>query len=125
MEAVSVDGGMLRIRPLGWARIFALSSGLDIPIADIRRAAAGPPGLPHFEWGDFRAGGTGVPGFCAMGTYMMGQPRQRVFLDLRASSKSVLSLEIDGHDYARVRVEVENLDAALKAIRDAGGPAEV
>ena len=84
---------------VGWDQLLALSRGLDIPLACIRSATAGAPGIPKFRWTDLRLGGTGMPGTLALGRFWMGSPRRWVFLDLRRFSNEVLVLELQGYRY--------------------------
>jgi len=97
--------------------LLALSRGLDIPLACIKSATAGAPGLPKFRWTDVRLGGTGVPGTLAVGRFWMGSPHRWVFLDLRRSSKEVLVLELQDYRYDAVMVEVDDIARVLEMIR--------
>jgi hypothetical protein len=97
--------------------LLALSRGLDIPLACIKSATAGAPGLPKFRWTDLRLGGTGVPGTLAVGRFWMGSPHRWVFLDLRRSSKEVLVLELQDYRYDAVMVEVDDIARVLEMIR--------
>lgn len=116
MVEISTTDATLHLELLGWSKLLALAGSLDIPLACIRSAAAGPPGLPKFRWGDRRIGGTGLPGLVAAGRYSMGEPRRRAFLDLRSSSKDVVVLELAGYRYDLVMVEVADAGRALQAI---------
>jgi hypothetical protein len=116
MVEISIKDGVLHLDLLGWSKLLALARSLDIPFACVKSAAAGPPGLPKFQWGDRRVGGTGLPGVVAAGRYSMGNPRRRVFLDLRGSSRNVVVLELAGYRYDLVMVEVADAHRALQVI---------
>ena len=115
----SVKAGVLHLEVLGWTKLWALASSLDIPIPCIKSAHVGTPGLPTFQRGDLRMGGTSVRGLFAAGTFAMGSPRRRTFLDLRRSSKDVLVLALENHKYDLVMVEVKDAERALQMIREA------
>ena len=119
MVELSVRDGVVHLDVLGWARILAFASTLDIPLRCIKSAVAGAAGLPKFRWGDLRLGGTSIPRLFAVGTFSMGSPRRRSFLDLRRASKEVVVLELENCGYDLVMVEVSNADRALKLIAEA------
>jgi hypothetical protein len=116
MVEVSIEDGTLHLELLGWSKLAALAGSLDIPLACVKSAAAGPPGLPKFQWGDRRVGGTGLPGLVAAGRFIMGTPRRHAFLDLRGSSKDVVVLELADYRYDLVMVEVADASRALQVI---------
>ena len=119
VEAI-ISGQTLHLEMFGWSWLLCSRRKLDIPLQAIKQAYAGPQGLPKFRWTDLRLMGTGVPRRIAAGTYSMGQPRQRVFLDLRSSSTNVLILELENYRYDRVMVEVADVNAALRLFQAPG-----
>jgi len=82
----------------------------------MRGVRVGPAGLPTFRIGDIRTLGTSLPGVVAVGSFRMGRPWQRVFLDLRRSSREVLVLELEEWRYDCVMAEVRDALAAVRAI---------
>jgi hypothetical protein len=93
-----------------------LKRSLDVPLSAIRSVSA-TCGLPHFQWGDIRAPGTGIPGVLAIGTYWMGSPRRRAFIDVTRWSKQAIKLEIEGQPYSLVIAEVKDAQAAINQIQ--------
>ena len=119
MVEISVREDVIHLEVLGWSKVLALKSSLDIPVRCVKHALAGTAGLPRFRWTDLRAGGTGLPGVIAAGTFYMGSPQRRVFLDLRRWSKEIVVLELENYPYALVMVEVSDVQGSLQLIRNA------
>lgn len=118
MVELSVKGTDLHVEVLGWSRLLGFKRSLDIPLSAIKDISA-TSGLPHFQWGDIRAPGTGIPGVVAIGTYWMGSPRRRAFIDVTRWSKNVVKLEIEGQRYSMVIAEVKGAQEAIRQIRSA------
>ena len=109
-------GRSLHIDVLRWSAILGLRRSLDIPAGHVRGVRVGPPGLPTFRLGDLRTLGTSLPGVVAVGSFRMGRPWRRAFLDLRRSSREVLVLELEGWRYDCIMAEVRDAQAAVYAI---------
>ena len=62
--------------------------------------------------------GTHVPGLIIAGTYY--RHGERVFWDVRDASKAVV-VELDGHDYDRLVIEVEDPAAVVALLERAAG----
>ena len=116
MVELSVNGKDLHIEILGWSKLLGMKSSIDVPLGAIKSVAA-TAGLPKSRWTDLRVLGTGSPGTIAIGTYWMGSPHRWAFLDVRSSSKEVVSLEIEGQFYRSIIVEVKNAQDAIEQIR--------
>ena len=116
MVELSVKGSDLHVEVLGWSRLLGMKRSLDIPLSAIKQVSV-TSGLPQFHWGDIRAPGTGIPGVLAIGTYWMGSPRRRAFIDVTRWSKQVVKLEIDGQPYSLVIAEVKDAQTAMKQIQ--------
>ena len=116
IEVSPKTDGSLHIDVLGWSAILGLRRSLDIPPGHVRGVRVGPPGLPTFRFGDLRTLGTSLPGVVAVGSFRMGRPWRRVFLDLRRSSREVLVLELEGWRYDCIMAEVRDAQAAVYAI---------
>ncbi len=119
IEVSPKTDGWLHIDMLGWSAFLGLRRSLDIPPGHVRGVRVGPPGLPTFRFGDLRTLGTSLPGVVAVGSFRMGRPWRRVFLDLRRSSREVLVLELEGWRYDCVMAEVRDAQAAVRAIEQA------
>jgi hypothetical protein len=116
MVEMSVKGGDLHIDVLGWSRLLGFKRSLDIPLTAVKQVSAAS-GLPHFQWGDIRAPGTSIPGVLAIGTYWIGSPRRRAFIDVNRWSKNVVKLEIEGQRYSIVIAEVKDAQATIREIQ--------
>jgi len=114
MVELSVKGNDLHVEILGWDKLLGLKSSIDVPLRAIKSVGAAA-GFPKFRWTDVRVLGTGYPGV-AVGTYWMGSPHRWAFLDVRRSSKDVVSLEIEGQFYSSMIVEVTNAQVAIEQI---------
>jgi hypothetical protein len=116
MVELSVNGSDLHIEILGWSKLLAFKSAIEVPLRAVKSVRA-TTGLPRFRWTDVRVLGSGYPGVFAVGTYWMGSPHRWAFLDVRRLSKDVVSLEVEGQFYSNIVVEVKNAQLALRAIR--------
>ena len=116
MVELSVNGTNLHIEVLGWSKLLGMKSNIDVPLGAIKSVAA-TAGLPKFRWTDLRVLGTGFPRSIAVGTFWIGSPHRWAFLDVRSSSKEVVSLEIEGQFYRSIIVEVKNAQDSIQQIR--------
>ena len=116
MVELSVNGKDLHIKILGWSKLLGMKSNIDVPLSAIKSVAA-TAGLPKFRWTDLRVLGTGFPRSIAVGTFWIGSPHRWAFLDVRSSSKEVVSLEIEGQFYRSIIVEVKNAQDSIQQIR--------
>ena len=111
--AVDVSGGEVAVRIGGIDRLWALTSGLRVPldavrgarVVDKRKAMAGASRL--------RLPGTYWPGVIRAGSYGFGD-RRELWCVRRADR--VLVIELDGQRYRRVVVEVPDAERAAQAI---------
>jgi hypothetical protein len=120
MVELTVKGNDLHVEVLGWDKLLGLKSSIDVPLTAIKSVSA-TAGLPRFQRADIRVLGTGIPRVMAVGTHWIGSPHRWAFLDLRRSSKEVVSLEIEGQFYSTIIVEVKNAAMAIEQIRGSNG----
>jgi hypothetical protein len=113
---LTVEGDHLHIEILGRDKFLGMKSSINVPLIAIKSARESS-GLPEFRWTDVRVLGTGIPRKIAVGTYWIGSPHRWAFLDVRSSSKDVLSLELAGQFYGSIIVEVKNAQVAIQQIR--------
>ena len=116
MVELSVEGNHLHVEILGWHKFLGLKSSINVPLKAIKSVSKAA-GLPKFQWTDVRVLGTGIPRKIAVGTHWIGSPHRWAFLDVRSSSKDVLSMEIMGQFYSSIIVEVKNAEVAIQQIR--------
>jgi len=117
---LSVKEQCLHVEILGWDKFLGMKSSIEVPLAAIKSLTAAA-GLPKFRWTDVRVLGTGIPRKIAVGTYWLGSPHRWAFLDVRSSSKDVVSMEIEGHFYSSIIVEVKDAQLAVQQIRGSNG----
>jgi hypothetical protein len=113
---LSVEGNHLHVEILGWDKFLGLKSSINVPLKAIKSVSKAA-GLPEFQWTDVRVLGTGIPRKIAVGTHWIGSPHRWAFLDVRSSSKDVVSMEIVGQFYSSIVVEVKNAEVAIQQIR--------
>jgi hypothetical protein len=103
MVDVRIGGDILTLEFLGWSKLWAFRSRLEIPLASIRSVHVGEP-IPKGFY--FRVLGTGFPGAISAG--MFTDFKRWAFFDLRADRTNVLVLELAGWKYDVVAVELKD-----------------
>lgn len=103
----------LLVRPVGLVRLWALSSGINVPVTAIVDVGVSPrKGLVK----GFRAPGTYLPGVMTAGTF---RSRGEKDLWMAGRAEKVLVIELHDERYRHVIVQVEDPEAAVTAIRAA------
>lgn len=103
----------LLVRPVGLVRLWALSTGIDVPITAVVDVGVHPrKGLLH----GWRAPGTYLPGVMTAGTF---RSRGEKDLWMVGRTDTVLVIELHGQPYRHVIVQVEDPEAATEALRAA------
>jgi hypothetical protein len=115
MVELSVNGSDLHVEILGWDKFLGMRSSIDVPLSAIKNVSRVAE-LPKFRWTDIRVLGTGLPRTLAVGTFWIGSPHRWAYLDVRRSSKEIVSLELEGQFYHSIIVEVENAQLAIQHI---------
>jgi hypothetical protein len=103
----------LLVRPVGLVRLWALSSGIDVPLSNVIDVGV------HDRRGllrGFRAPGTYLPGFMTAGTF---RSRGEKDLWMVGRTDRVLVIELAEESYRHVIVQVEDPEAAVEALRAA------
>lgn len=109
----------VRIRPTGWHRLWSLRSSVEVPYEQIvsvsyepELARNGPLGL--------RMPGTNIPGYYTAGTYwrFWDKPRVRSFW-VRRHPEQTIMLELQGHYYDTICVEVDDPEQQVERLRAA------
>ena len=98
----------------GWHRLWALTRGLEIPLAHVRGATADPGAAGEPK--GLRAPGLHLPGGTAVGTFC-----ERVFWDVRDPSRVVV-IQLAGERYDRLVIEVADPRATVDLIEAATRP---
>lgn len=111
---IEVDTQRLRVRMTGWDRLWAVSTGVDVPISTVsgvrpvsrEEAFAKGPGL--------RFPGSYWPGVIKAGTYLSREHGRSLWCAHRA--ERLLLIELAGHWYQRLILEVDEPERASRAI---------
>ncbi|MGI8711173.1 MAG: hypothetical protein ACR2LA_09305 [Acidimicrobiales bacterium] len=114
MAAVGVTpDDRLLVRPVGLLRVWALSTGIDVPVTAIVDVGVSERrGLVK----GLRAPGTYLPGVMTAGTF---RSRGEKDLWMVGRADSVLVIELHDERYRHVIVQVEEPEAAVEALRAA------
>ena len=103
----------LLVRPVGLVRLWALSSGIDLPVTSISDVGVSERrGLVR----GFRAPGTYLPGVMTAGTFRSRGERD---LWMVGRADKVVVIELHDERYRNVIVQVEDPEAAVEALRAA------
>jgi hypothetical protein len=96
-----------------------LKGGLEIPLARIRSITVAPADLKPQG---LRAPGSALPGVIYAGTWRGRGTKE--FWNVRKNRENVLVLDLEGDDYTRVAIEVDDpaaLAAEIERARSAAG----
>ena len=112
---VLIDGNGLSVEPVGWMRMWALSTGVHVPLANVVSVAAVDRStLPL----GIRAPGAYLPGVICAGTYRR-KGSKGLWLVGRATQ--VLDIELTGKGYTRVVAQVADPAATAATVNRALG----
>ncbi len=103
----------LLVRPVGLMRVWALSSGIDVPVSAIVDVGVSPRKGLVKGW---RAPGTYLPGVMTAGTFRRHGEKA---LWMVGRAKEVLVIELHSETYRHIVVQVEDPHAAVEALRAA------
>lgn len=115
MVSLHIDGQKLELEVQGWHKLWAFKRKIDVPldaIVDVRRK----PGAIRGWWKGLRVPGTHLPGVIVAGTYF--KDGQREFWDVGRGDEAIV-IELAGHRYDRLVVDVEDPDQTVERIRQA------
>ena len=112
MTRVTIDDDRFKVQVLGWDRLWAFKSKLEFPLDHV---VAIRPYVKDdsMGWKVIRAPGTHLPGVITAGTYHGNG--EHVFYDVHKFENAIV-IELKDEWYARLIVEVENLDAGLSLL---------
>jgi hypothetical protein len=115
MVELSIAEGKLMLCVIGADKLWALKSGLEIPLVHIAGVRADAE-VARGWWHGIRLPGTNVPGVITAGTFY--QDGKRVFWDVHHPERTIV---IDLHDerYNELVIEVADPQAAINLIQSA------
>jgi len=113
MTTVTIEEDVIRISMEGMGKVWALKSGLTIPLAHVRAVQVAPA--------DLRPKGIRAPGTALPGVFYAGTWRGRGFKEFWYVHRpeKALVLELEGDAYSRVAVEVGDPHAVAAEIEGA------
>ncbi len=109
---VSPDDRLL-VRPVGLVRLWALSSGVEVPIASVVDVGVSVRKELVLGW---RVPGTHLPGVLTAGTFRSHGEKA---LWMVGRNEKVLVIELTGEKYRHLVLGVEDPEAATEALRAA------
>ncbi len=118
MTEVEITEDTLTVHVLGWDRLWALKSRIEVPLSHVASAEVDPEITRREWWKGIKAPGTELPGVIKAGTFY--QWRERVFWDVRDPDKAIV-IQLRDERYARLVIEVEDPPATVAAIKQALG----
>jgi hypothetical protein len=103
----------LLVRPVGLVRVWALSTGAEVPVTSVVDVGVSRPGdvARGLGWR-----GTRLPGIMTAGTFRMHGDRD---LWMVGRNETVLVIELVGEHYRHLVLGVEDPEAATEALRAA------
>lgn len=116
MVDVSIESGRVRFEVLGWDKMWALRSQLEIPIGHVLSARVDPEPARGW-WHGIKLPGSNIPGLLTAGTFY--QDGDWVFYDVHDPEKTIV-LELDHEHYKRLVIEVEDPLATVAQLKAAG-----
>jgi hypothetical protein len=115
MVELSIRGDQLRLQVKGLDRLWAMRSRLEVPLASVRAVRVDPT-VARGLWKGVSAPGTHIPGLIIAGTFY--QDDKRIFWDVHDPEGTVV-IELAGHRYDQLIVQVQDPAAAVKLLEDA------
>ncbi len=117
MVEITVAADHLYVEVLGWSKLWALKSHLDVPLRCVKQARLADGDVPRNY--PIRFPGTGFPGVIAAGSYTDFSFKRWAFFDLRNRRENVLVIELAGWKYEVLVVEVRDARATMQMINAA------
>jgi hypothetical protein len=117
MAQIAVDGNVLRIEVVGFDKVLALRSHLDVPLTHVRAARADPDIAKGWFHG-LKAAGANIPGVVTAGTFY--SHGERTFWDVHDPAK-VIVIDLDHESFSHLVLGVDDPAAAVHLIQEALG----
>jgi hypothetical protein len=115
MTRIEIAEGRLKLEVLGWDKIWAFKSRLELPVDHVIGARRCDEEKKGWFRG-FKAPGTNLPGVIVAGTYY--RKGEHVFYDVHDFGRAVV-IELRDEWYARLIVQVADPEATLRLLPDA------
>ncbi|WIM92613.1 hypothetical protein ACTOB_004565 [Actinoplanes oblitus] len=111
---VRIDGDTLVVEMIGIDKLWALTSRLEIPLANVAGATI-DPGAAREPKG-IRTAGAHIPGWLTAGRFR--RDGEKIFWDVRDANKAVV-IALRDETYARLIIEVEDPRATVDLVEHA------
>jgi hypothetical protein len=111
MVDIKISGDHLDVEFIGWSKLWALRSRLEIPIASIKEVRA-DGNIPKGYY--IRAFGTGIRRMIRAGIFT--DFKRWAFFDLRADRVNVVIMKLAGWKYDAVALQVKDARASVEMI---------
>lgn len=110
MARIEIDGQILRLDVVGFDKILALKSSIEIPLAHVKGATLAPDEAHGYH--GLRFPGTYLPGVITAGSFYNGQ---WLFFDVHDAARAI-KIDLDHEHYAALIVEVADPAGTVQAI---------
>lgn len=120
MVDVTIRGDTAVFTVRGVHKLLAFRSRIEVPIAAIRDVRRAGRGDTDGWWQGWRMPGTHIPGVIVAGTFY--RRGERVFRDVVRAGRALV-VELAGHRYTRLVVEVADPDGTIALLQRARGAA--
>ncbi|HEU4974142.1 MAG TPA: hypothetical protein VFT50_03570 [Baekduia sp.] len=115
---LDVEDDRVVVHLSGPQAVMALARQVSVPLGDVRSVSTVPDGgAVDVGW---RVGGTAIPRRLRFGRFRKWRGGPRTFAAVYCGHPAVV-IETTGGDWDRVVVTVDDADAAVRRVRDAGG----
>lgn len=115
MVTLSVEENKLLLEVVGWDKLWALKSRLEIPLEHIKNIHT-ESHLPMGWFDGIKMGGTAIPNAFRAGTFY--QQGEWIFWDIRNPEKAIV-IELADERYAKLILEVEDPYAVIAIVEAA------
>ena len=116
MTRLDIVDGVLRVEVLGWDKLWAFKSRLELPLEHVVSVQRWEPEMKKRFYG-LRAPGTALPGVIVAGTYhqLVDGKWRHNFFDVHSFERAIV-IELENDWYHHVIVEVENVEEVLRVL---------
>lgn len=115
MVNVSIGDSEVRFEPVGLSKLWTFSRGVRVPFSAIRVVRKAPANVTRGLWKGLRMPGTQLPGVIVAGKYLGWNGW--TFWDVRGGGASAIELELLGHRFSRLVVDVADPAAEVERLR--------
>ncbi len=117
MVEIRIEADHLHVEVLGWSKLWAMRSRLDVPLRCVKHARLADGDIPRNY--PIRFPGTGFPGVIAAGSFTDFSFKRSAFFDIRNRRENVLVVDLAEWKYEVLVVEVRDARAAAEMINAA------